>query len=257
MRRGLFALALLLALAVTLPLSAQKIGGVSLYSIAKAQIIGKAGVDVDPSVIANANAVLSKKDRESVDFTAYDVESVPIQNVAVEEEITEITRQDQKPPEPPKRTEITVITDVLSIVTNDEKISTIVDFAEFAEDVEIIQNVAVVEEVIEDDVPFVKVEQMPSFMGGDLMTFRNWAMKQVRYPQVAWENNISGRVLLTFVIERDGSLSNVKILQTPDESLSNEAIRIMKLSPKWTPGMQRGQAVRVKYTLPIDFRLQL
>ena len=190
-------MALLLALAVTLPLSAQKIGGASLYSIAKAQIIGKAGVDVDPSVIANANAVLSKKDRESVDFTAYDVESVSIQNVAV------------------------------------------------------------VDEVIEDDVPFVKVEQMPSFMGGDLMTFRNWAMKQVRYPQVAWENNISGRVLLTFVIERDGSLTNIKILQTPDESLSNEAIRIMKLSPKWTPGMQRGQAVRVKYTLPIDFRLQL
>lgn len=197
MRRGLFALALLLALAVTLPLSAQKIGGVSLYSIAKAQIIGKAGVDVDPSVIANANAVLSKKDRESVDFTAYDVESVPIQNVAV------------------------------------------------------------VDEVIEDDVPFVKVEQMPSFMGGDLMTFRNWAMKQVRYPQVAWENNISGRVLLSFVIEKDGSMSNIKVIQTPDESLSNEAIRIMKLSPKWTPGMQRGQAVRVKYTLPIDFRLQL
>lgn len=197
MRRGLFALALLLALAVTLPLSAQKIGGASLYSIVKAQIIGKAGVDVDPLVIANANAVLSKKDRESVDFTAYDVESVPIQKVAV------------------------------------------------------------VEEVIEDDVPFVKVEQMPSFMGGDLMTFRNWAMKQVRYPQVAWENNITGRVLLTFVIERDGSLTNIKILQTPDESLSNEAIRIMKLSPKWTPGMQRGQAVRVKYTLPIDFRLQL
>ena len=197
MRRGLFALALLLALAVTLPLSAQKIGGASLYSIAKAQIIGKAGVDVDPLVIANANAVLSKKDRESADFTAYDVESVTIQNVAV------------------------------------------------------------VDEVIDDDIPFVKVEQMPSFMGGDLMTFRSWAMKQVRYPQVAWENNITGRVLLSFVIEKDGSMSNIKILQTPDESLSNEAIRIMKLSPKWTPGMQRGQAVRVKYTLPIEFRLQL
>ena len=197
MRRGLFALALLLALAVTLPLSAQKIGGASLYSIAKAQIIGKAGVDVDPSVIANANAVLSKKDRESADFTAYDVESVTIQNVAV------------------------------------------------------------VDEVIDDDIPFVKVEQMPSFMGGDLMTFRSWAMKQVRYPQVAWENNITGRVLLSFVIEKDGSMSNIKILQTPDESLSNEAIRIMKLSPKWTPGMQRDQAVRVKYTLPIEFRLQL
>lgn len=197
MRRGLFALALLLALAVTLPLSAQKIGGASLYSIAKAQIIGKAGVDVDPLVIANANAVLSKKDRESADFTAYDVESVTIQNVAV------------------------------------------------------------VDEVIDDDIPFVKVEQMPSFMGGDLMTFRSWAMKQVRYPQIAIENNITGRVLLSFVIEKDGSLTNIKILQTPDVSLSNEAIRIMKLSPKWTPGMQRDQAVRVKYTLPLEFRLQL
>ena len=197
MRRGLFALALLLALAVTLPLSAQKIGGASLYSIAKAQIIGKAGVDVDPSVIANANAVLSKKDRESVDFTAYDVESVPIQNVAV------------------------------------------------------------VEEVIDDDEPFVKVEQMPSFMGGDLMTFRNWVMRQVRYPQVAIENNITGRVLLTFVIEKDGRLSNVKVLQNPHESLSNEAVRIIKESPMWAPGKQRCQAVRVKYTLPVEFRLQM
>ena len=104
----------------------------------------------------------------------YRIEQVDMQVAVVEEEITEITRQDQKPPEPPKRTEITVITDILNIVTNDEKIETSVDFAEFAEDVEIIQQVAVEEEVIEDDQPFVKVEQMPSFMGGDLMTFRNW-----------------------------------------------------------------------------------
>ena len=154
-------------------------------------------------------------------------------------------------------TEITVITDVLSIVTNDEKISTNVDFAEFAEDVEIIQQVAVEEEVIEDDQPFVKVEQMPSFMGGDLMTFRNWVMKQVRYPQIAIENNITGRVLLSFVIEKDGRLTNIQVLQTPDSSLSDEAVRILKESPKWTPGKQRNQAVRVKYTLPVEFRLQL
>ncbi|MBQ3026136.1 MAG: energy transducer TonB, partial [Alistipes sp.] len=109
----------------------------------------------------------------------YRIEQVEQVAAVVEEEITEITRQDQKPPEPPKRTEITVITDILNIVTNDEKISTNVDFAEFAEDVEIIQQVAVEEEVIEDDQPFVKVEQMPSFMGGDLMTFRNWVQSKV------------------------------------------------------------------------------
>ena len=186
----------------------------------------------------------------------YKIEQVEMVAAVVEEEITEITRQDQKPPEPPKRTEITVITDILNIVTNDEKITTDVDFAEFAEDVEIIQQVAVEDENIEDDQPFVKVEQMPSFMGGDLMTFRNWVQSKVRYPQIAQENNISGRVLLMFVIERDGSLTNIQVLQTPDSSLSDEAIRILKTSPKWTPGKQRNQSVRVKYTLPIDFRIQ-
>lgn len=186
----------------------------------------------------------------------YRVEQVDMQQAVVEEEITEITRQDQKPPEPPKRTEITVITDILNIVTNDEKISTNVDFAEFAEDVEIVQQVAVEEENLEDDQPFVKVEQMPSFMGGDLMTFRNWVQSKVRFPQIAQENNISGRVLLMFVIERDGSLTNIQVLQTPDSSLSDEAIRVLKTSPKWTPGRQRNQSVRVKYTLPIDFRIQ-
>ena len=186
----------------------------------------------------------------------YKIEQVEQVVTVVEEEITEITRQDQKPPEPPKRTEITVITDILNIVTNDEKISTNVDFAEFAEDVEIIQQVAVEEENIEEDQPFVKVEQMPSFMGGDLMTFRNWVQSKVRYPQIAQENNIQGRVLLQFVIEKDGSLTNIVPLQTPDSSLSDEAIRILKTSPKWTPGKQRNQSVRVKYTLPIDFRIQ-
>ena len=174
----------------------------------------------------------------------------------VEEEMVEITRQDQKPPEPPKRTEIKVITDVLNIVTNDEKITTDVDFAEFAEDVEIIQQVAVEEETVEDDQPFVKVEQMPSFQGGDLMTFRNWVMSKLRYPQIAQENGITGRVLLMFVIEKDGSLTNIQVIQTPDSSLSDEAIRVLKTSPKWTPGKQRNQTVRVKYTLPVDFRIQ-
>ena len=186
----------------------------------------------------------------------YKIEQVEMVVAVVEEEITEITRQDQKPPEPPKRTEITVITDILNIVTNDEKIETGFDFAEFDEDVEIIQQVAVEEEVIEDDQPFVKVEEMPSFQGGDLQTFRNWVQGKVRYPQIAQENNISGRVFLMFVVERDGTLTNIQVLQSPDSSLSDEAIRVLKTSPKWKPGKQRNQTVRVKYTLPIDFRIQ-
>ena len=186
----------------------------------------------------------------------YQIEQIEQVAAVVEEEITEITRQDQKPPEPPKRTEITVITDILNIVTNDEKISTNVDFAEFAEDVEIIQQVAVEEEVIEDDQPFVKVEQMPSFMGGDLMTFRNWVMSKVRFPQIALENQISGQVLLSFVVERDGQVSNIQVLQAPDKSLADEATRVVGNSPKWEPGMQSNKPVRVKYTLPVVFTIQ-
>ena len=183
-----------------------------------------------------------------------------VQEVAiVEEEITEITRQDIKQPEPIRRTEIKVFSDALSIVTNDEKITTNVDFNEFSEDMSIDvmpQVKPVVEEVIEDDQPFVKVEKMPSFKGGDLMTFRNWVMERIRYPQIAQENNITGRVLLQFVVERDGSLTNIQVLQTPDSSLSDEAIRVLKTSPKWTPGKQGNKMVRVKYTLPVEFRIQ-
>lgn len=184
------------------------------------------------------------------------VEKIEMDYGTVEEQITEITRQDQKPPEPPKKTNITVISDVLNIVTNDTKISTNVDFAEFDNDIEFIQQVAVEDEELADDQPFVKVEVMPSFMGGDLLTFRKWVQDRLKYPQLAQENNISGRVLTMFVIERDGSLTNIQVLQSPDRSLSDEAVRVLKTSPKWTPGKQRNQAVRVKYTLPIDFRIQ-
>ena len=116
--------------------------------------------------------------------------------------------------------------------------------------------IAVEEKNIEDDQPFVRVEQMPSFMGGDLTTFRNWVMQQVRYPQIAQDKNITGRVMLQFVIERDGSLTNIKVIQTPDSTLSDEAIRVLKTSPKWTPGRQSNKPARVMYTLPVEFRLQ-
>ena len=176
----------------------------------------------------------------------------------IETELVEITRQEQTPPPPPpQKTEIKVFNDVLKIVTNEEKVDTDINFEEdFGEDVVFIQQVAVEEETVEDDQPFVKVEQMPSFQGGDLMTFRNWVFSKLRYPQIAQENGIAGRVLLSFVIEKDGSLTNIQVLQTPDQSLSDEAIRVLKSSPKWKPGKQRNQTVRVKYTLPVDFRIQ-
>lgn len=184
------------------------------------------------------------------------IEKVDLQAPIVEEQIVEITRQDQKPPEPPRKVEVKVIADLLQVVTNDTKITTEVDFTEFDEDVEVVQTVGVEEEVVEDDQPFLIAETMPSFQGGDLNTFRAWVQQNVRFPQIALENGIQGRVVLSFVIEKDGRLTNIQVLQTPDRSLSEEAIRVLSKSPKWTPGKQRNQVVRVKYTLPVDFRVQ-
>ena len=185
------------------------------------------------------------------------VEKVDLNKAPVEQEMVEITRQEeQKPQQPPKKAEITVITDMLEVVKNDTKITTELNFADFDEDVEIVQQVAVEEEVIEEEPPFLVAETMPSFQGGDLNAFRNWVQSKVRYPAIAQENGISGRVVLTFVIEKDGRLTNIQVLQTPDRSLSEEAVRVLQQSPKWSPGKQRNQPVRVKYTLPVDFRIQ-
>lgn len=186
----------------------------------------------------------------------YRIEKVDNNYGPVEEEITEITRNEQKPPEQPKKVEVQVFNDILDIVTNDTKITTDISFEEFADDLEITtQVVEVEEEEIENDDPFIKVEKMPSFQGGDLQTFRAWVQDKLRYPQIAMENGVSGKVVLSFVVERDGTLTNIEVLQSPDRSLADEAVRVLKTSPKWEPGMQRNQAVRVKYTLPVDFRI--
>lgn len=184
------------------------------------------------------------------------IEKLDQEVMVVAQEVPEVTRQDQKPPEPPKKVEVKVIADLLEVVTNDTKITTEVSFTEFDENTEVIQQVEVVEEEIQDDQPFLVAETMPSFQGGDLNTFRNWVQQNVRFPQIALENGIQGRVVVTFVIEKDGRLTNIEVLQTPDRSLSDEAIRVLSKSPKWSPGKQRNQPVRVKYTLPVDFRVQ-
>lgn len=205
------------------------------------------GLAVSLAIVIAAFAYTPKEHR---------IEKVDLNYAVVEEEITEITRQDQKPPEPPKKVEVKVIADLLQVVTNDTKITTEVDFAEFDEDTEVLQQVEVVEEEIAEDEPFLRVETMPSFQGGDLNTFRNWVQSNVRFPQIALENGIQGRVALSFVIERDGRLTNIQVLSTPDRSLSEAAVEVLERSPKWTPGKQRNQTVRVKYTLPVDFRVQ-
>lgn len=184
------------------------------------------------------------------------IDKVDLNYGPIEEEMTDITIQDQKPPEMPKKVEMNVITDMLQVVTNDTKITTDVDFVEFDESTEIVQQVVVKEEEIVEEEIFVTAETMPSFMGGDLGVFRNWVQKQLNYPPIAQENGIQGKVIIQFVVEKDGRLTNVQVLSTPDRSLSEEAVRVLQLSPRWSPGKQRNQPVRIKYTLPVDFRIQ-
>lgn len=219
----------------------------------KADLQNKRGLFLEIGLIVSLGLVIALF---AVTLKERRVEKIDMNYAPVEEEITEITRQDQKPPEAPKKVEVKVIADLLQVVTNDTKITTEVDFAEFDENVDVIQQVEVVEEVIEDDQPFLIAETMPSFQGGDLNKFRAWVQSNVKFPQIALENGISGRVVLSFVIEKDGRLTNIQVLQTPDRSLSDEATRVLNKSPKWSPGKQRNQVVRVKYTLPVDFRMQ-
>jgi TonB family protein len=105
------------------------------------------------------------------------------------------------------------------------------------------------------DTPIFNAEQMPTFEGGDLSDFRAWVQSQLVYPREAVEKKIGGRVILRFVVERDGSVSNVEEISSPDRLLTDEAIRVLKSSPKWSPGMKGGKTVRVFYILPIEFGL--
>ena len=111
-------------------------------------------------------------------------------------------------------------------------------------------------DVQQKDIAYIKVEKMPTFQGGDLNVFRNWFQGQIQYPKEAAAKNISGRVIFSFVVEKDGSTSDFTVLQAPDKLLADEVERIFKTCPKWEPGTQRGEKVRVKYTVPIVFAIQ-
>ena len=102
---------------------------------------------------------------------------------------------------------------------------------------------------------FDVVEQMPSFPGGQgaLMQYLN---NNIKYPVVAQENGVQGRVVVSFVVERDGSITDVNVVRSVDPSLDREAVRVVKGMPRWIPGKQNGSAVRVKYNVPVSFRLQ-
>ena len=108
---------------------------------------------------------------------------------------------------------------------------------------------------VEETKVFDVVEEMPQFPGGPSALFE-YLSKNIKYPVVAEENGVQGRVIVTFVVERDGSITDVKVVKSVDPSLDKEAQRVVKSMPHWIPGKQNGSAVRVKYTVPVTFKLQ-
>ncbi len=178
--------------------------------------------------------------------------------VVQEEEIIPITQE--TPPPPPDAPKMPVLSDLIEIV--DDEIQVDNDFLSLEDDsnmgVEIMEYVEnVQEEVVEEEaIPFQLVEEKPSFMGGDANEFSKWVNKRLVYPEIAKENGVQGRVTLQFTVEKDGSVTKVKVLRGVDPSLDKEAIRVVSSSPKWAPGKQRDRAVPVTYTFPVYFQLR-
>lgn len=174
---------------------------------------------------------------------------------AFEEEIEiQQTSQDVTPPPPPPPVQEV---EVLNVVEDDVETEEININTEDDKNTEVVIQapVEIKEEEEEDNVVFVIVENKPEFPGGDAAMMK-YLSENIKYPVIAQENGIQGRVICQFVVNKDGSIVDINVVRSVDPSLDKEAIRVIKSMPKWKPGMQRGKPVRVKFTLPVSFRLQ-
>lgn len=184
-------------------------------------------------------------------------ESIVVQDVFAEEEI-EITRREPAPPPPPPPP-APEAPEVIEVV--EEKVEARIEI-QSEDDASKRQMEAYVppppprpkkEEVTEEI--FVVVEEQPEFPGGNAAMMK-FLGDNIKYPVIAQENGIQGRVITNFVVERDGSITDVQVVRGVDPSLDKEAVRVIQSMPRWKPGQQRGSAVRVRFTLPVVFRLQ-
>ena len=184
------------------------------------------------------------------------VHTVADTDFLIEEEVEiQQTQQDVTPPPPPPQVQEV---EVLNVVEDEKEVEDIDIQTEDDKDVEVVIAAPVetpVEEE-EEEVIFMVVETMPEFPGGQQALFK-YLSENVKYPVIAQENGIQGRVICQFVVNKDGSIVDVEVVRSGgDASLDKEAVRVIKSMPKWKPGKQRGKAVRVKYTVPVSFRLQ-
>ena len=171
-----------------------------------------------------------------------------------EVEIQQTSQETPPPPPPPQVQEV----EVLNVVEDDKEVESIEVNTEDDKEVEVViaAPVEVKEEEEEEEVVFVVVEKMPEFPGGQQALFK-YLSENVKYPVIAQENGIQGRVICQFTVNKDGSIVDVEVVRSGgDPSLDKEAVRVIKSMPKWKAGQQRGKPVRVKYTVPVNFKLQ-
>ncbi len=191
----------------------------------------------------------------------------PIYEMATEEDMIPVTIQEEQQPAAPVVNN-NVQPEILQIVEDDVEIKD-----EKIETTEEVNQVVIgtvgtgaptaavgpvasgpVVEHVDDDRIFDVVEQNAQFPGGEEACYK-WLSEHIKYPSICQEQGIQGRVFLSFVVNKDGSIEQVKVLRSPDDNLSNEAIRVVKLMPKWKPARQGNKTVRSKFNLPVMFRL--
>ena len=169
-------------------------------------------------------------------------------------DIQQTTQETPPPPPPPAVQEV----EVLNVVEDDVEVEEIEINTEDDKGVEVViaPPVEAPVEEEEEEVIFMVVETMPEFPGGQQALFK-FLGENVKYPVIAQENGIQGRVICQFVVNKDGSIVDAVVVRSSGEpSLDKEALRVINSMPKWKPGKQRGKPVRVKYTVPVNFRLQ-
>ena len=181
-----------------------------------------------------------------------------VADIQMEDEMMQITRRDEPKPEP--KPETPKVAEVLDIVDDDVEIEDDFDFdMEATSDTEydFTNMMGDDDEEIEEEEVFYIVEDMPTFNGGEPATeFRKYIAQNLQYPEIAAENGVSGRVIVQFAVDKTGKVVDARIVRSVDSALDKEAVRVVMSSPKWAPGKQRGKAVKVLFTFPINFVLQ-
>ena len=218
----------------------------------KADLENKKTLFFEIGLILALVVVLVSFEYKSYDKVTIDLASRVVQDVP--EEIIPITEQKVKPPPPPPPKQVTQI----KIVEDDVEVEDDLDIDVEADDqTEVEEYVPPVEdeEEVEEAEIFTVVESMPTFPGG-MGALMKYLAENIKYPPLAKESGIQGRVFINFVVEPDGSISNVKVLRGIGGGCDEEAVRVVKNMPKWSPGKQRGKPVRVSYNLPVKFTLQ-